>query len=146
MFLSSNSCSISLFVKVPSTIPSDHWLTHKPHDFFPIITLFTMFGCLVIIGLPCWYCPLSYFLKVFLPSKPLTSNSTSTIEPQNVNKPLLYDCKKKLKISLNPCEYFCSFLSNLLPISSLRNSIRCCLVKLRPSCCPLDLSFLFVFI
>ena len=136
-----NSSSISYLVNTPSAIPSVHWLTHKPHDFFPIITPLTIFECLLEIVLPCWYCQLSYFLKKNLPSSSFISNSTSTWLPQNVNKPLLYDFKKNSNISLKLLEYFCNFLFNLLLPSFLRNSIRSCLVKLRPSCCLLDLSF-----
>jgi len=48
---SSNWSNISFLVKEHSEIPSDHILTCNPHPFFPIITPFTILGCLVIIDL-----------------------------------------------------------------------------------------------
>jgi hypothetical protein len=81
--LSVKSSIICLLRNVPSATPSAHWSQNNPHDFLPTITPFTILGCLVIIGLPPEYWPLSYFLNVFLPSDSFISNSTVTFEPQN---------------------------------------------------------------
>jgi hypothetical protein len=52
IFLLENSSRISSLVNDHSTIPSVHWFSHSPHDFFPVITAFSNSGCLLVISFP----------------------------------------------------------------------------------------------